>query len=152
MALINVQEVEPRPLAEQEPARPWKVRRFLTFGPLCLAAIQAVCAAAVALSGIRTVLGFSSLIAATVAGPATGFHANQFRIPMLALAGVGAVVNLMLFWNAERLRRNPSARWRMRVLTRKETIGKWIQVGSSVLTLLLILAEVLTHPLFHYEM
>jgi len=152
MALTKVQEVEPSPLAEQEPARPWKVRRFLTFGPLCLAGIQAVCAAAVALSGIRTVLGFSSLIAATAAGPATGFHANKFRIPMLALAGVGAVVNLMLFWNAERLRRNPSARWRMRVLTRKETIGKWIQVGSSVLTLLLIVAEVLTHPLFHHEM
>jgi len=124
----------------------------LTVGPLCLAAIQAVCAAVVALSGIRTVLGFSSLIAATAAGPATGFHADHFRIPMLALGGVGAVVNLLLFWNAERLRRNPAARWRMRPLTRKERTVRLLQVGSSVLTLLVILAEVLAHPLFHREM
>jgi hypothetical protein len=152
MALTKMQEVEARPLGEEQPARLWKLRRFLTFGPLCLATIQAVCAAAVALSGIRTVLGFSSLIAATAAGPATGFHVNKFRIPTLALAGIGAVVNLLLFWNAERLRTNPSARWRMRPLTRKERLGKRIQVGSSVLTLLLIVVDVLTHPLFHHEM
>ena len=152
MALTNVQEVEPRSLAEDWSGRLAKSRRLLSFGPLCLAAVQAICAGAVALSGIRTALGLSSLIAATAAGPATGFHANRFRIPMLALAGVGAVVNLLLLWNAERLRRNPSARWRMRPLTQKERLGKWIQFSSSVLTLLLIAAEVLTHPLFHREM
>jgi len=104
------------------------------------------------LSGIRTALGFSSLIAATAAGPATGFHANKFRIPMLVIAGIGAVVNLLLFWNAERLRRNPSARWRMRPLTRKESLGRWMQISTSVLTLLLIAVELFTHTLFHHEM
>lgn len=152
MALTKVQEVEPRSLAEDWSNRLSKSRRLLSFGPLCLAAVQAVCAGAVALSGIRTALGFSSLIAATAAGPATGFHANHFRIPMMALAGAGAVVNLLLFWNAERLRRNPSARWRIRPLTRKQSLGKWIQFSSSLLTLLLIAAEVITHPLFHHEM
>ena len=152
MELTKVQEVEPRSFIEDLSDRLWKIRRFLSFGPLGLATIQAVCAGVVALSGIRTVLGFSSLIAATAAGPATGFHANPFRVPMLALAGAGAVVNLLLFWNAERLRRNPSARWRIRPLTRKQSLGKWIQFSSSVLTLLLIAAEVITHPLFHHEM
>ena len=130
----------------------WEARRFLTVGSLGLAIIQGVCAMAVFLSGIGTVLGFSSLVAATAAGPATGLHANRFRIPMLALAGLGASVNLLLLWNAERIRRNPSARWRMRPLTRKERWEKWIQLSASVITLLLIAGELLAHPLFHHEL
>ena len=130
----------------------WPAQRFLSLGPLGLAFIQGVCAATVLLSGVRTALGFSSLIAAAAAGPATGFHANRIRIPMLALAGIGAVVNLFLFWNAERMRRNPSARWRMRPLTRKERLGKRMQIGTSLLTLLLITAELFAHTLFHREM
>jgi hypothetical protein len=106
---------------------------------------------AVFVSGISTALGLSTVAAASAAGPATGFHANRFRIPMLALAGVGALVNLFLYWNAERMRRNPAARWRMRPLTRKERLEKWFQLGASVLTLLLIAAELLAHPLFHHE-
>jgi len=132
-------------------SRIWPAQRFLNLGPLGLALIQGICAAAVFLSGIRTALGFSSLVAAAAAGPATGLHANRIRIPMLALAGIGAAVNLLLFWNAERMRRNPAARWRMRPLTRKERLSKLIQVGTSVLTLILIAAEVLSHPLFHRE-
>jgi len=152
MAETKAQEVEPRSLNERSSVGLWVTQRLLAFAPLGLAAIQAACAAAVALSGVRTVLGLSSLIAATAAGPATGLHANKFRFPMLVLAGIGAVINLLLFWNAERLRGNPSARWRMRPLTRKERLGKWIQFGSAVLTLLLIAVEVLAHPLFHNEM
>jgi len=132
--------------------RSWSARRFLNLGPLGLALIQGICAVTVFLSGIRTALGFSSLVAAAAAGPATGFHANRIRIPMLAVAGIGAVVNLFLFWNNERLRRNPSARWRMRPLTRKESLAKWMQIGTSLLTLLLIAAELFAHTLFHHEM
>jgi hypothetical protein len=139
-------------IEHSRPIRFWSAQRFLNLGPLGLAMIQGTCAAAVLLSGLRTALGFSSLIAAAVAGPATGFHANRIRIPMLVLAGAGAAVNLYLFWNAERLRRNPSARWRMRPLPRKQRLGRAIQLGTSVLTLLLIVAEVLAHPLFHHEM
>jgi ABC-type uncharacterized transport system permease subunit len=71
---------------------------------------------------------------------------------MLAIAGLGAVINFVLLWNAERMRRNPSARWRMRPLARKERLEKWIQLGTSVLTLLLIAGELLAHPLFHHEL
>jgi hypothetical protein len=132
--------------------RSWSAERFLSLGPLGLALIQGICAVTVFLSGLRTALGFSSLVAAAAAGPATGFHANRIRIPMLAVAGIGAVVNLLLFWNAQRLRRNPSARWRMRPLTRKQRLYNSIQVGTSVVTLLLVVAELLAHPLLHHEM
>src|ERR1700745_252554 len=125
--------------------RLWEAQRFLTVGSLGFAIVQGVCAMAVFVSGISTALGLSTLAAATAAGPAKGFHANRFRIPMLALAGLGAVVNLVLLWNAERMRESPSARWRMRPLTRKERWEKWIQFGASVLTLLLIAGALIAH-------
>jgi len=145
-------ELEQRPISKKSSFRFWEAPRFITVGSLGLAIIQGVCATAVFLSGIGTALGFSSLVAAAAAGPATGFHANKFRLPMLAIAGLGAVVNLVLLWNAERMRKNPSARWRMRPLTRKERWEKWIQLGASALTLLLIAGELLAHPLFHHEL
>lgn len=148
----ETRELEQRQLSKSSPFRFWEARRFLAVGSLSLAIIQGVCAAAVFLSGIGTVLGFSSLVAATAAGPATGLHANRFRIPMLTLAGLGALVNLVLLWNAERIRKNPSARWRMRPLSRKERWEKWIQLTASVITLLLIAGELLAHPLFHHEL
>ena len=129
-----------------------EARRFITVGSFGLAIIQGVCATAVFVSGISTALGSLPVAAATAAGPATGFHANRFRIPMLALAGFGAVVNLFLLWNAERIRRNPAARWRMRPLTRKERWEKRIQLAASILTLLLIAGELLAHPMFHHEL
>ena len=152
METTETRELEQRPITKKSSVRFWEPQRFLAVGSLGFAIVQGVCATAVFVSGISTALGLSTVAAATAAGPATGFHANRFRIPMLALAGVGALVNLFLFWNAERMRRNPAARWRMRPLTRKERWEKWIQVGASVLTLLLIAGELLAHPLFHHEL
>jgi hypothetical protein len=148
----ETREGELRQVSENSPFRFWQAQRVLTVGSFGLAVVQGVCAAAVFVSGISTALGFSTLVAATAAGPATGFHANKFRIPMLAIAGAGALINLFLFWNAERMRRNPAARWRQRPLTRKERLEKWIQLSTSVLTLLLIAGELLAHPLFHHEL
>jgi hypothetical protein len=145
-------ELEKGPIAKKPSYRFWEAQRFLTVGSLGFAIVQGVCVAAVFISRISTALGLSAAAAATAAGPATGLHANRFRIPMLALAGVGAFVNLLLFWNAERVRRNPTARWRMRPRPRKERFEKWLQLGASVLTLLLIAGELRAHPLFHYEL
>jgi hypothetical protein len=148
----ETQELEQRPITNKASFRFWKTQRFITVGSLGLAIIQGVCAAAVFVSGISTALGLSTVAVAAAAGPATGLHANRFRIPMLALAGVGALVNLFLFWNAERIRRNPAARWRMRPLTRRERWEKRIQLAASILTLLLIAGELLAHPMFYHEL
>jgi hypothetical protein len=148
----ETRELDQRSITKKSLPRFWEAQRFLTVGSLGFAIVQGVCAMAVFVSGISTVLGLSTLAAATAAGPATGFHAKRFRLPMLALAGLGAVVNLVLLWNAERMRKSPSARWRMRPLTRKERWEKWIQFGASALTLLLIAGELVAHPLFHHEL
>ena len=124
---------------------------LIGWASLTLAAVQAICVAAVALSSVRVLLGMTSLLAAGAAGAAPGFHRNALRIPILTIAGILAVLNLLLLWNENRIRRNPSARWRLQPLTSRQRRGRWMQLGTSVASLVLILAEVVSHPWFHIE-
>lgn len=124
----------------------------LGWSALCLAAVESICAAAVALSGVRLLLGMGSLIAATAAGPAHGFHREALRVPVLTASAAIALLNLLLLWNEDRIRRNPAAQWRLQPLTPKQRRGRRMQLMTSVAALLLVLAEVVTHPLFHREM
>jgi hypothetical protein len=125
---------------------------LLAWGSLALAAAESLCVMAVGLSGVRVAVGLSSLIAATAGGPALGFHRNSLRIPFLAVGTVGALLSLLLLWNEERIRRNPSAAWRVRPLTREQRRRRWLQLGLAIVTLLLVVLEVITHPWFHHEM
>ena len=125
---------------------------ILGWSALCLAAVESICAAAVALSGVRVLLGMSSLIAATAAGPAQGFHREAVRVPILWASGIIALLNLLLLWNENRIRRNPAAQWRLQPFTPKQRRQRWIQLATSIGALLLILAEVVTHPWFHHEL
>lgn len=127
-------------------------RRLMGWSALVLAASESLCAAAVALSGVRVLLGMSSLIAATAAGPATGWHREALRVPILWVSGVIAVLTLLLVWNEDRIRRNPAAAWRLEPPTAKQRRQRWIQIATSVAALLLILGEVVTHPWFHHEL
>lgn len=124
---------------------------LLSWGSLALAVAESVCVAAVGLSGVRVLLGLSSLIAATAGGPAQGFHRNGLRIPFLVAGAVGALLSLLLVWNEERIRRNPSAAWRIHPLTAQQKRRRRLQVVLAVLTLLLVALELVTHPRFHHE-
>jgi hypothetical protein len=124
---------------------------LIGWASLALAAVQAICVAAVALSGVRVLLGMTSLLAAGAAGPAQGFHRNALRLPVLWIAGILAVLNLLLLWNEDRIRRSPSAQWRLQPLISRQRRSRWMQLGTSVASLVLILAEVVSHPWFHIE-
>ena len=125
---------------------------MLTWGALALAAAESLCVAAVGLSGVRVALGLSSLLAAGASGPAHGFHREAIRVPLLTIGAIGALLSLLLLWNEEKLRRNPSAAWRMKPLTPKQRRVRWFQLTAAIVTLLLVVAEVVTHPWFHREM
>ena len=124
---------------------------WIGWAALAMAAVESLCVAAVALSGVSGLLGMTSLLAAGAAGPAQGFHRNALRLPILWVAGVLAALNLLLLWNEDSIRRNPAAQWRLQPLTSRQRRTRWIQLGTSVATLLLILGEVITHPWFHIE-
>jgi hypothetical protein len=126
-------------------------RLLLTWGALVLAAAESLCVAAVGLSGVRVALGLSSLLAAGASGPAHGFHREAIRVPLLTIGAIGALLSLLLLWNEEKLRRNPSAAWRMKPLTAKQRRVRRFQLIAAIVTLLLVAAELITHPLFHKE-
>ncbi len=134
-----------------ESSRSKTARLLLSWGSLALAAAESICVAAVGLSGVRVALGLTSLLAAGASGPAHGFHREALRIPLLIIGAVGALLSLLLLWNEEKLRRNPASAWRMRPLTPQQRRRRSLQLWLAVLTLLLVMAELITHPLFHRE-
>ncbi len=120
---------------------------MLTWGSLVLAAAESACLAMVGLSGVRVAIGLTSLIAAS--GPATGFHRDAIRIPLLAIGTIGALLSLLLLWNERRLRSNPSAAWRIQPYTKSQKRQRLLQFWLAILTLALVAGEVITHPWFH---
>ncbi len=154
---MNTQQVNPTDLQSSrlddvEAPRPSAGRLLLTWGSLALAAAESLCVAAVGLSGVRVALGLTSLLAAGASGPAGGWHREAIRIPLLTIGAVGALLSLLLLWNEEKLRRNPAAAWRIRPLTAKQRRRRWLQLVLAILTLLLVVAELITHPWFHHEL
>jgi hypothetical protein len=124
--------------------------RLVTWSSFLFALLQSFCSAVVAVSGLRVAIGLSSLAAAAgVDAPARGFHSDAVRIPMMALALLGALFNLYTLWNARRLRNRPSAQWRRVPLTSKKKASEALQLILAILTLLLLAAEWITHPLIH---
>jgi hypothetical protein len=117
---------------------------------LLFAILQSLCTAVLTVSGIRVAIGLTALAAAGgIYAPAKGFHQDAIRIPMLIVAAVGAVVNLLVLGWIWRLRAQPAAQWRRRTLTTKEKRSERLQVALAILTLVLVGLETWTHPMVH---
>jgi hypothetical protein len=115
-----------------------------------LALLQSLCTAVFAISGVRLAIGLTALAAVSgVYAPARGFHQDAIRIPMLILAAVGAVINLLVLGWIWRLRSLPSAQWRRREISKKERRSERWQVALAIITLLLVGLETWTHAMIH---
>lgn len=130
--------------------RPTQDIRFAAITGFIFVVLQSACAAVLALSGVRVAIGLTALAAASgTYAPAVGLHQDAIRIPMLILGGVGAVVNLAVLFRVRRLRARASGQWRRRIVSAKERRSEQLQLVLSVLTLVLIAAEVSTHSIVH---
>jgi heme/copper-type cytochrome/quinol oxidase subunit 2 len=115
---------------------------------LLLALAQSICTAVLTVSSIRVIIGLSALAeAAGVYEPATGFHQDWIRIPMLILATVGSLINLAVIAWIRYLRNRPSAQWRRRELTAKEKRSERLQIALALITLILVALETWTHTI-----
>ena len=124
--------------------------RLLNWSGIVFALLQSACTAVIAISGVRVAIGLSALAAAAgIHAPAHGFHQDAIRIPMMTLALLGAILNLFVIWKVRNLRSKPAAQWRLQSLTKKKLNSERFQIALSVLTLLLLAAEWITHPLVH---
>ena len=124
--------------------------RVLSRGSFLFALLQSLCTAVLTISGIRVAIGLTALAAASgIYAPATGWHQDAIRIPMLIAATLGALINLaVLFW-IWHLRARPSGQWRRRELSKKEKRSERLQVILAVVTLILVGLETWTHPMVH---
>jgi hypothetical protein len=124
--------------------------RWANAGSILFALLQSACAAVLAISGFRVLIGLGALAAAAgVDAPAKGFHQDAIRIPMMFLALVGALANLYSVWRVRSLRARPAAQWRVQPVSRKKIRSEWVQVALAVATLVLLAAEWITHPMLH---
>ena len=117
---------------------------------LIFAFLQSTCTAVIAASGMRFAIGLGALLTSIATSiPARDLHRSAIRLPMLVFALAGACINLGVLWQVRRLRKRPSAQWRFRPLSaHKRRMERW-QLVMSLLTLLLVAAEVAAHIYFH---
>jgi hypothetical protein len=113
--------------------------------------LQSACTAVIAISGIRVAIGLSALSEATIGihAPASGFHRDAIRIPMMIAATVGSLINLYVVWRIRTLRARPSAQWRVQAVTLKQRRSELFQIALAIVTLVLVAAESITHSIVH---
>jgi hypothetical protein len=112
--------------------------------------LQSACTAVMALSGVRVIIGLGALAAAAgLNRPATGFHADAIRVPMMAIALIGSCINLYVIWRIRSLRARPSSQWRAIPATAKQKRAEVLQIVLAIVTLGLVLAEWITHHIVH---
>lgn len=143
--MIASRRTETTELSDDRGVRRWAVG-LTSFGFIVL---QSICTLAMALSGVRLIVGLGALaaVAAGARGPATGFHQDAIRIPMMALAVLGSCINLYMIWRIRSLRKRPSSKWRQQPISRRRLWGERVQITLAILTLVLVVAESLSH---HY--
>jgi hypothetical protein len=112
--------------------------------------LQSACTAVMAVSGLRLLIGLGSLAAASfIPGFILSIHTDKIRIPMMVIAVLGSVLNLYIVWRIRSLRVRPASQWRAQPVTVKQRRSETIQIVLSILTLLLVVAEILSHHVLH---
>jgi hypothetical protein len=124
--------------------------KVLGWSGIVFAILQSACTAVIAISGVRVALGLSALAAAAgIHTPAKGFHQDAIRIPMMLFALFGSLINLFVVWKIRSLRSKPASQWRQKTVTTKKLNSERLQIALSILTLVLLAAEWITHPMIH---
>ena len=115
-----------------------------------MALLQSLCTAILTINGIRVGIGVAALAASSIAAPLLSFHRDAIRIPMLSIAVLGAVINLLVLAWVWHLRARPESQWRKQEITKKERRSERLQVAMAIATLLLAGLEIWTHPIVNH--
>jgi hypothetical protein len=114
--------------------------------------LQSACAAFMALSGLRLLIGIGSLAAATVSmNLLASIHGAAIRIPMEIFAIAGSVINLYAIWRVRSLRARPSSQWRVAPVSADKRRAESIQIAIAIGALLLVAIEWTFHIHLHHS-
>ena len=124
--------------------------KVFNYSGIFLAVLQSACSAFVALSGIRLLVGVGAFaFAAGALRFADRVHLDAIRIPMMLLALAGSLINLFVIWRIRNLRNKPASQWRQKPVPASKLRAEKFQIALSLLTLALLAAEWITHPMVH---
>jgi hypothetical protein len=121
----------------------------VSLASVTMALLQSLCTAVLTVNSIRVGIGLAALAASSIWEPVRAFHRDSIRIPMLALAAVGALVNLAVLAWIRRLRARPESQWRRTEISKNQRRSERLQVAMAVVTLVLVGLEVWSHPIVH---
>ncbi len=153
---MPVMSSEPPKAAETDlkllPSQVTNAQTVVAWSGFVFALLQSVCTFFTALDGLRLLIGAGALMAAFQAGTVWDhFHANWIRVPMVVLAFVGSVLNLLILRRIWRLRNRPAAQWRRVPVSPRKIRMERLQFALSVITLALIGIEEVSHfRTFHH--
>jgi len=123
-----------------------RTRGVIAWSSFFFALLQSICTFFLALSGVRLVIGIGSVVlSAGAAAVLEKFHANWIRLPMVGLALLGSLLNLVVLIQIRNLRSRPASRWRQRPLSSKELRMERVQWFLSFATLILVAIEEYLH-------
>jgi len=108
--------------------------------------IQGICLLAVGANWAKVAFGITSV---TASGGSSFIHSDPVRYALRYASAILATATLWVIWNGWRLRNRSSARWRKVPLTRGEKWNIAIGLGSSIVSWVLIVAEVFAHQKMH---
>lgn len=127
--------------------------RWANIGSVLFAFLQSICAAILAISGFRVLIGVGSLVSASgVISSLESFHRDAIRIPMMVLALVGALANLYAVWRVRSLRARPAAQWRVQPVSPEKLRSERLQIVLSAVTLVLLVIEWILHWWLHHQL
>lgn len=112
--------------------------------------LQSACAAIMAISALRLLIGLTSLAAASaLPGFLLTIHAERIRAPMMVVAVLGSLVNLYVLRRIHVLRSRPASQWRVGPISAEQRRSERFQIALSILTLALVVIESLAHHHLH---
>jgi hypothetical protein len=140
------------PLEQQPGIDTRKAGGVIAWSSFLFAVLQSVCTFFAAVDGLRVAIGVGALVlGAGVGGFVHQLHSDLIRLPMIGLALVGSLLNLVVLWQVRRLRSNPAAQWRQRPLSAGKIRVERVQLVLSILTLVLVGIEEYWHIRWHHH-
>ena len=126
------------------------VQSAIAWSSFLFALLQSVCTFFAAANALRFAIGLGSLVLSVGAGTMVHrFHADAIRIPMIAVALIGSLLNLVVVAQIRRLRRRPASQWRQQPPSPRKLRMERLQIVLSVATLVLVAVEEGLHIHYH---
>jgi len=127
-------------------------REWLGWSSFFFALLQSVCTFFATVNGLRLAIGIGALALSGAARSTVHWlHSDAIRLPMIGLALLGTLLNLVVLWQIRRLRARPSAQWRQRPVSLRKIRMERVQWVLSVVTLVLIGVEEYWHLRWHHH-